>query len=675
MKLLSKDSNRIRARIASAVLGLAVLGAGCSLQKQPPVQQEADKQALAEDSLHMARLYSRWSEVQVLSGQGAREREMPLDLSDAVQYRFVVNRLKATGSTAENSPQLFKRIEQLRQHRALPSRPDTGGLQAAAADAGQEREACSHLMGLSVRDSASAERARFEAFGLATCKGGGDYLLVDVAAFTTNAERTRFRLLGSEFLEGYAEKAVETSPLHLELRTDADEFVVVDSVALAFSEETGDSFMSYSMDESSVVALELRPDPGQGTDWPFYDHPRELIGSHMQDNAIRTCLERGAVVGYLDCDYVSGHVDAAGVFQPFTHPFRGISAVDPARSMAGHRWHPAPGNYWEPVAEYDIRRLYLPLEGRYSVRLRSIIEEPCRDNTFATNEASLVLMESGGRCRAGTQAGTTVLRSGLPFTGERKSLGNNVWQLPFRGLADFGLDCLDYMQNTKLYAFTRMRVCTRPIMNSLSAEAGSTSSYILPYYPPPIYNIDWRNLCLAEGTQVLKADGTSVPVEEVRMGDKLLANASGLTLTVTTLSRGGEHKPLVKLRDEAGEEVMVTETHPMVTARRGVVQALELKTGDEVLTRAGSRTLAAVERVPYDGQVYTVALGTPEELAQVGPEARTLYANGFLVGDSFLQTKLERERKLDAREVLARLDSAWHQDFRLHQKKLQSARR
>jgi len=36
---------------------------------------------------------------------------------------------------------------------------------------------------------------------------------------------------------------------------------------------------------------------------------------------------------------------------------------------------------------------------------------------------------------------------------------------------------------------------------------------------------------------------------------------------------GGERHPLVKLRDEEGREVRVTDTHPMVTAARGVVQA------------------------------------------------------------------------------------------------------
>jgi hypothetical protein len=40
-----------------------------------------------------------------------------------------------------------------------------------------------------------------------------------------------------------------------------------------------------------------------------------------------------------------------------------------------------------------------------------------------------------------------------------------------------------------------------------------------------------------------------------------------------------------------------------------------------------------------------------------------------------MQTELEKQRKLDAREVLARLNGAWHEDYRQHQVRRTSARR
>jgi hypothetical protein len=144
---------------------------------------------------------------------------------------------------------------------------------------------------------------------------------------------------------------------------------------------------------------------------------------------------------------------------------------------------------------------------------------------------------------------------------------------------------------------------------------------------------------------------------------------------VTTVSRGGESKPLMKLRDERGHEVMVTDTHPMVTAKRGLVQAGELKVGEAVLTNSGPAKLVAVARVPYQGSVYNFALGTPEELAKAGPEARTMFANGFLVGDSLSQQALDKAHRVDARAVLTKLHGAWHQDYRLSLERREVSRR
>ncbi|HSP82042.1 MAG TPA: Hint domain-containing protein, partial [Myxococcaceae bacterium] len=563
-------------------------------------QQEADKQTLAADSLHMAKLFSRWSQVQAQSGRAAQAREMPVDLSDEAQYRFVLNRVRASGSTPENSPQLFRRIEELR--RSLPARPDTPRLQASSVTAeGTPRERCGQILGLSSERSDSAEKARFEAMSLVTCFDGSDYAFTDVTAFATNAEQTSFRLLASQAVEDYAVGTLETPPLDLALQTNPDELLVVDSVAMAFNEATGESYMSYTLEQSSVVSLGM-----QGPGRPYeltasFDHPRELIGAHLENdpviggNPIRTCLERGAVTGYLDCDYASGSKDpVTGEFRPFSKPYTGVAGVDPEKSLATWQWHPWKWDdkeaYWEPAGGYDGTHLYLPLEGQYETTLpRGYRIEEVESN------ASLILMERGGRCLAGTNPGTNVAWGNLPFLPHYSDPEDSTRKIiPFKGLGDFGKDCLDSMQNTKLYVRTSLKVIGGPILN-LNPPVRYLSDI------KSIYNLDWRNLCLAEGTQVLKADGTTVAVEEVQVGDKLLANGSGLALTVTTLSRGGERKPLVKLKDEAGHEVMVTETHPMV-AKRGVVQARELKVGDVVLARDGARTLEKVERVPYDGQ-------------------------------------------------------------------------
>jgi len=676
MNVSSPASPRKVARLVAALAALSMFGAaGCGQQKAPS-QVVVDKQTLEADSLHMARLYAQWDQdVRAQAGSsGTKGRgEMPIDLGDDTQYRFLKNRLLASGSTPDNSPQLFERIEKLRKEKkaAIPGKVSRKDMITSTTTASAQRENpwCGHLLPLSDVESSDAAQARFQTFGLVTCFNGSDYAFADVNAFAANAARTEFRALGTQSLEDYAGAVLETPKLNLDLKANPDELLVVDSVAIAFNEATGESHLSYAVSESSVVALGMQNgDPDINT--IYSQHPRELIGSHYQDNPIRTCLERGGITGYLDCDYTTGNYDAhTGIFKPFTKPFTGVAAVNPEASKppAG-AWVPQRGDYWAPTGAYDATRLYVPMRGEYRVRLPN----NCVMNSVES-DASIILLQSGGRCSVGSKPGTAVLSGNLPFKGAYPdSYYRSHLRMPYDGLADFGKDCLDHLQNVSLYMRATLKGTCYTI--GLTGFDGGAKPYTRSRFHS-IQNMDFRNACLAEGTKVTTAEGKAVTVEQVKVGDKLLANGNGLALTVTTVSRGGERKPMVKLLDEQGGEVMVTETHPMVTAKRGVVQAGELKAGDALLTRTGATKLVGVERVSYSGDVFNFALGTPEELAKAGPQARTLYANGFLVGDSHLQSELEKARRLDAREVLSKLNGAWHEDFRREQARKKTAQR
>ncbi|WP_257451287.1 Hint domain-containing protein [Archangium lipolyticum] len=663
MNVSSTASSRMLSRLVLALVALVMLGAGCSQQKVPPSLREVDKQALETDSLYMARLYAKWDQAARAQGAGfAGERgRMSIDLADDTQYRFLKNRLLAAGSTPDNSPHLFRRIEKLRKERkdGIPDTMTRKDRLTASATGPKENPWCGHVLPLNDAQDADSQVAKFEATGLVTCFNGADYTYVDVTAFATDAASTRFRVLDTRAEEQYAGATVETQPLDLKLKVGEDELLVVDSLSLAFNETTGESHLSYTVAESSIVALGVHGEPGINT--MYFEHPTELIGAFQPDNAIRTCLERGATVGYLDCDYTTGRRDAAtGAFLPFGKPFTGISAVDNETTKPPYgSWLPKRGAYWEPAnGVYEPTHLYVAMRGTHQTTLPTnlcTIDE--RDS-----DVSVFLLERGGRCTAGKDIGTKVLNGGLPFKPHSwHDYYPRTLVLPFDGLADFGTDCLDHMQNVRLVVRSTVKAtCLQIGMTTAGQRVIRTST-------KEIFNLDFRNACLAEGTKVTKADGSLVAVEHVKQGDKLLTNGKGVALTVTTVSRGGESKPMVKLRDDRGGEVLVTQTHPMVTAARGVVQAGELKVGESLLTRTGTAKLVGVERVPYTGQVFNFALGTPEELASVGPEARTLYANGYLVGDSSMQSRLEQQRKVDARSVLAKLNGAWHEDYRRHQ--------
>ncbi|MCY1082655.1 Hint domain-containing protein [Archangium lansingense] len=643
---------------------LAVLGVACSQQRQPTPLAQVDAQQLAEDSRVMARYYAQWQaslHAQALNS-GNNER-MPLDLNNEEHYRFVVNRLQASGLSPLNAPRLFLRLEELHRRVRLSERPmevPAGApLQAAGMQVTEEGALCGHMIPLHATGG-DATHARFQGTGLTSCFGGSDYGYVDFNAYSTDEQQTLFELLTNESHEEYAGKVLETTPVSLSVERKEGRQLLVDSLAMAFNETTGEDQITYT---SVTATLHLS---GAGEMGLFLEHPRELL-VESPDKAIRICLERGSIHGFLDCDYGSVRIHPDGTWQPFPGSgATGIVAVDAPASKATAigggtpTWIPDRTAYWAPTGgAFDTSRFQVAFRGTFFPH----VIDGCQV-TRVTSKVAAILMDTGGWCQAGSAPGTIVGKGELPWTAPTVPK-----EFPFDGILDFGTgNCLNSAQNVRLEVWAYAEgTCPDP-------WGGPPEPFLCPA-KAEVKPVDYKKICMAEGTRVTRADGKSVPVEQVKVGEKLLANGQGLALTVTTVHRGGESKPLVKLRDEQGREVRVTDTHPLVTAARGVVQAGALKVGDAVLTRTGARKLVAVERVPYEGLVYNFSLGTPEELAHVGPEARTLYAEGFLVGDSQMQTELEKQKRVDARAVLVRLHSEWHQDFRLSQARHLSTRR
>jgi hypothetical protein len=636
------------------VMMLAALGAGCGQQRQPPVEQ-VDKQVLAEDSRAMARRYAEWQ--RSLHSQGLKSganQQMPLDLSDAEHFRFVVNRLRASGINPLNAPRLFTRLDELHRQKAPPERPldvAEGRTRAAGVSGPDSNDGawCGHMIPLGA-EGGDATLARFQGTALTSCFGGSDYAYVDLSTFRTDSAQMLFEPLASEYDEAYAGKVLETAPLTVSLAREDGKLLLADSLAMAFNETNGQESFTYASVTATLDSSAMDGDI-------IVEHPRELLDEVPWDKAIRVCLERGSMTGVLDCDYAAVSVLPDGTWLPFPATgATGIAAVDAAASKATGAgggtptWIPDKSAYWEPVVKpFDTTRFQVPARGKYVPHLL-----PECQVEKVTSKVAAILMESGGWCTAGSSPGTLVGKGELPFV-----TPTTPGEYPFNGIMDFGAgNCVDNAQNVRLEIWTYAEgTCPDP-------WGGPPEPFRCPS-KVEVKPVDYKRVCMAEGTRVTRADGRPVTVEQVKVGDKLLANGKGLALTVTTVHRGGESKPLVKLRDDQGDEVRVTDTHPMVSAARGVVQAGELKPGEAVLTRSGARKLVSVERVPYQGLVYNFSLGTSEELAGLGPEARTMFANGFLVGDSQMQTELEKQKRVDAREVLARLNGAWHQDFRL----------
>jgi len=203
-------------RCVSSLLSLALLATlavGCSQQRQPPPLEAVDKQVLAEDSRAMAGRYAEWRKMlHAQSGQGTANAQMPLDLNDPVQYRFVMNRLKAAGLSALNAPRLFARLAERKTRLPLPVRPMAEPGKVGAQQTPSEQAWCGHMIPLGTSGS-DASTLRFEGTSLSSCFGGSDYGFVDFNAYSTNSDQTVFDLLASEAQEEYAAKVLETATL------------------------------------------------------------------------------------------------------------------------------------------------------------------------------------------------------------------------------------------------------------------------------------------------------------------------------------------------------------------------------------------------------------------------------------------------------------------------------
>ncbi|NVJ19974.1 hypothetical protein HUW62_01810 [Myxococcus sp. AM011] len=170
--------------------------------------------------------------------------------------------------------------------------------------------------------------------------------------------------------------------------------------------------------------------------------------------------------------------------------------------------------------------------------------------------------------------------------------------------------------------------------------------------------------CLAEGTQVKLAGGKSAPIESIAKGTRVVTDGSGQALRVADTTVGTESIPMVHLRDEAGHDLLLTGTHPVMTPDQGVVWAEELKVGNRVVTDSGVSTLVKADREMFKGAVHNLKLDRTSLNERREAKGSTLYANGFLVGDVSMQRAYEfKDRAAVTAELLARLPSKWQVDY------------
>lgn len=195
-----------------------------------------------------------------------------------------------------------------------------------------------------------------------------------------------------------------------------------------------------------------------------------------------------------------------------------------------------------------------------------------------------------------------------------------------------------------------------------------TSTYAPPM-PPGYFGIPGLYLedsCVAAGTQVRMADGTDVAIEKLTADNQpQVITAAGDKRTVLGTAKGVEIHPMIRLKTDQGQELLITRTHPVLTTN-GLVMARDLKVGDSVRTEKGTAKIVSNAQENYSGLVYSLRLGWFNEAKS---DRRTHTAGGIFIGDSISQIQMEQDElarlKTDKSLVLRRLpNDQWRAEYK-----------
>jgi len=524
-----------------------------------------------------------------------------LDYSDPRMFRFVLARLKMAGKTPQTAPRLFDLIHRRRTADQLHPR-NTESTPAFASG-----RTTQHFINSS--NFLTESSPYMEANALVTYPGGAYYLYVDSAAWDNNG--TPLGVMG--YAEKYNAPTARSVALGDITKTRALDYEV-DSYALTDS--------ASGLKESYILRENNRKCQFDLSTLNI-THPVNTTGGQCVD----ICLNR---TWTGDCDY-----DLTGSPTALKIPLSGSIGI----------------SFNNPNCVFDANRI-----AQYQT---GVVTPP--------GNIKVVLNTVGGGCDVDS---TNALSTPMQNFWQHVTLSNGgktlSWNLTGGDAALFDPSCRQVQDQLFLTMILgipmkqgALELPPRPIVVSNDPDTQATD-YQLPC-------ISMTNSCLAEGTQVQLADGRLVPIESIQIGDKIFNpyHPGAQALTVTDISKGFETVPMVRIKDKAGRDLLMTEMHPIATVDRGMVQARKLRVGDKVQTQTGISQLVSITREAFSGKVHNLKVGSNAEALKLGSDQTVVYANGFLVGDGQIQQKYESaeqtaKAKLDMR---TQVNKHWRQDY------------
>lgn len=546
-----------------------------------------------------------------------------LNYADPRQYNFVMARLKLAGKTASNSPHLFELLAARRDaqiKRGLAAgvvTPVRAGLAPAA------RSEMHYLEETDPGSRASANGPLAIGTASSTFIGGTAYTYVDVSISTSTGRPIAPLAYTEEFasFDGTPGTNVTTSTSGATAASNVKQYNY-DSYKLEDPGDGSDIFDSLVHEANgAAVAQPLGALPQLSA--PVIAEPVD----HNADHLISICMDRAWT---NDCDVIL-HGGAQSVQVPLkgsigvgaTHVFDTI-AIAALQTMLNSGQDPANAGF-----------------------------------------IKLVLTNVGGGCDV-TDGDTLYAKMAtfwnrVTWSADRRVLS---WDMTDAYAAYFDDGCRQVQDRAKL----TMRI---PVpLKSVPAGEAFQSSFTITNDPDTqrpngvVDPITLTNSCLAEGTQIELADGKLAAIEALHIGQDVYSPYARTehALTITDTAVGSERAPMVRIRDDAGHALLMTEMHPIATPDRGMVQARALRAGDRVMTTSGARTLVEVGREAYAGKVYNLKVGSPAQMAGLVQDQTVVYANGFVVGDGQIQSKYEA---LAQHPAPTPVTEAWRRDYDL----------
>lgn len=602
-------------KFASVSLCAALFLIACNSDTQVMIDETFDPQddqisfrgTTSNSALSQAEMKTYISDFQYVRGLAPPGIAFGINHADPRQHRFAVLRMRLAGKTPENSPQLFKAMDDLKvAHEAKGL--SIGTMEAFATLTGQ---IVSHHQTMTIAPTGGAQAVM--SGGLASRRDQLSYGYIDNCVW----DGVGNLISDCSFVEVYGNMRYSTAQS-------------IGNLAFAQSGDIqGDSFLSETLSstgalqQSYIVSQSQKITSLTALNVPTVVHPSDTDGN----GASVVCLDR---TWTGDCEYNNTGYGTLRV------PLKGsISVTGPGITI---NW---------PL----IRDTYQTTE-------------PAPGKIYVT------LGTSGGGCvlPAGGQAMSmrsfwrqvTVSPANNPTTMH--------WDLhtDLTKWADFSNACR-LVQDT---VYVTMDIAV-PYVDVLSGTRGTLPVTITNAPTPrPLSspNLKFKpalritNSCLAAGTLVATAGGEANKIEDLQIGDKVL-NPYASSLTVTDTSIGTERSLMVRIRDTQGRELLMTEMHPLYVVDRGMVPAKVLKVGDHVKTVDGTSQLVEVTRESYTGRVFNLKVGTTEESRALGVDQTAMYANGFLVGDGQIQDRHEVIELQAASTGTKRIPMRWRKDY------------